>query len=165
MTPNVRPRFRTDLVAEPIDDGGHRFIDVIDPDNGNVFRFYDVEYSIACAMDGERDVPGLVRWAKEELGIEPSPSELATVITTLGDLGYLDSGAAGSGAHDQELVRGVVSAPRGAAPKVEDVELGVAGSVSPREEAPLVAEQVELGTAGAHTKPTARASASVPRTP
>ena len=30
MTPNVRPRFRTDLVAEPIDDGGHRFIDVID---------------------------------------------------------------------------------------------------------------------------------------
>src|SRR2546421_7388423 len=87
-----RPRFRQDLVAEPIEDSGRRFIDVADPDSGNVFRFYDVEYSLACAMDGERDVAGIVRWAQEELGLKPTPNEIQTVIATLGDLGYLDRG-------------------------------------------------------------------------
>ena len=56
-----RPRFRQDLVAELVEDGKHRFIDVADPDNGQVFRFYEIEYSLACAMDGERDVAGIVR--------------------------------------------------------------------------------------------------------
>ena len=84
MTQLDRPRFRQDLVAEPIDDSGTRFIDVMDPDSGNVFRFFEVEYSLACAMDGERDVPSIVQWAKEELGVAPSPSEVRTVIATLG---------------------------------------------------------------------------------
>ncbi|MEZ4363115.1 MAG: hypothetical protein R3B48_23270 [Kofleriaceae bacterium] len=85
------PRLREDLVAEAIEDQGARFIDVIDPDTGSSFRFYDVEYALACAMDGERDVPGLVQWAQEELGIVPSDNELRTVISTLGELGYLDA--------------------------------------------------------------------------
>ncbi|HWU89074.1 MAG TPA: hypothetical protein VN253_17535 [Kofleriaceae bacterium] len=89
-----RPRFRQDLVAEPIEDHGAKFIDVMDPDSGNVFRFYEVEFSIACAMDGERDVSSLVRWAQEELGVTPSPNEVRTVIATLGELGYLDQTAA-----------------------------------------------------------------------
>ena len=84
------PRFRQDLVAEPIDDGGARFIDVMDPDSGNMFRFYEVEYSLACAMDGERDVAGIVQWAQEELGLTPTPAEVRTVIATLGDLGFID---------------------------------------------------------------------------
>ncbi len=80
-----RPRFRQDLVAEPIEDGNTRFIDVMDPDSGNVFRFYEVEYSLACAMDGERDVPGILRWAQEELGLSASANEVKSVIATLGD--------------------------------------------------------------------------------
>ncbi len=67
-----RPRFRQDLVAEPIDDNGAKFIDVADPDSGHVFRFYEVEYSLACAMDGERDIAGICRWAQEELGVSPT---------------------------------------------------------------------------------------------
>ena len=58
MTAIAHPRFRTDLVAEPIDDGGKRFIDVVDPDSGNGFRFFEIEYSLACAMDGARDIAG-----------------------------------------------------------------------------------------------------------
>ncbi len=88
-----RPRFRQDLVAEAIEDNGARYIDVIDPDTGGEFRFFEAEYAVACAMDGERDIAGLVRWAEEELGIKPSASELKSVIATLGDLGYLDAGA------------------------------------------------------------------------
>ena len=109
------PRFRTDLVAEPIVDDGHRFFDVADTDTGSIFRFYEVEYSLACAMDGERDIPKLVSWAQEELGITPTPTELSSVILTLGDLGYLEQTGAPA-----ELVEPV----RPAAP---NVQLGPAG--------------------------------------
>src|SRR6185436_1092774 len=89
-----RPRFRQDLFAEAVDEQGAKYIDVMDPDTGGVFRFYEVEFSIACAMDGERDVPGLVQWARDELGVTPTTNEVLTVIATLGDLGYLDMAAA-----------------------------------------------------------------------
>ena len=92
MSATDRPTFRTDLVSRPIDAAGHRFIEVTDPDSGSSFRFYEVEYAIACAMDGERDIYSLASWARIELGVEPSPDELLTVIGTLSDLGYLDTG-------------------------------------------------------------------------
>jgi biotin carboxyl carrier protein len=164
------PRFRTDLVAEPIDEDGQRFIDVIDPDTGSAFRFYEVEYSIACAMDGARNLSGLVDWAREELGITPSAGELETVIATLGDLGYL----AGAG-FEAELAPGVVAPTYGepdvAAPDIElgaggvssgwsapvaaplpsagDVELGMAGGGAPRSAPAAVALDAGLGPAGA----------------
>jgi hypothetical protein len=149
MTPMTdRPRFRTDLVAEPIEEGGHRYIDVVDPDTGNGFRFFDVEYSLACAMDGERDLAGLVQWAKEDLGIEPSTKELATVISTLGDLGYLSTGEAAVDGEDLGLQPGVVAGPRAAfgAP-AEDVELGQYERPTARMD-PLPKGDFELGLAG-----------------
>ncbi len=85
------PRFRTDLVAQPIESDGQRFVDVTDPDSGQTFRFYEVEYFMASAMDGSKDVPALLKWALTELGVEPAESELAVVISTLRDLGYLES--------------------------------------------------------------------------
>jgi hypothetical protein len=93
-----RPRFRQDLVAEPIEDGANRFIDVMDPDTGTLFRFFEVEYSLACAMDGQRDVAGIVKWADEELGLKTNAKEVSTVIATLGELGYLERGAAAAAA-------------------------------------------------------------------
>jgi hypothetical protein len=93
-----RPRFRQDLLAEAVDEQGAKYIDVMDPESGNVFRFYEVEFSIACAMDGERDVAGLVKWARDELGVTPTDREVRTVIATLGDLGYLEMIAASKAA-------------------------------------------------------------------
>ena len=66
MSSLARPRFRQDLLAEAIEENGARFIDVIDPDSGDEFRFYELEYAMACAMDGERDVAGLVKWELAE---------------------------------------------------------------------------------------------------
>jgi hypothetical protein len=86
-----RPRFRNDLVAQPIEEEGVRYVDVTDPLSGSTFRFYDVEYSIACAMDGDRDLDGLAEWTRTELGIETSPDELANVVNTLTELGYLEA--------------------------------------------------------------------------
>jgi len=94
-TTGDRPRFRQDnLIAEAIDDNNTRFIDVLDPESGTLFRFYETEYALACAMDGQRDVAGIVRWAEEELGIKPNPKEVRNVIATLGDLGFIDGAAA-----------------------------------------------------------------------
>ncbi|HUJ62204.1 MAG TPA: hypothetical protein VLX92_27040 [Kofleriaceae bacterium] len=158
-----RPRFRQDLVAEPIDDNGTRFIDVADPDSGSVFRFYEVEYSIACAMDGERDVAGLVRWAREELGVQPSASEVQTVISTLGELGYLETAAraaalaaqpAAANAHaptnDEHLRPGVVVGAPPAASRIE-VELGRPGAPAAHEPELPAAPALELGAPGART--------------
>jgi hypothetical protein len=93
-----RPRFRQDLVAEAVEDGGNKFIDVADPDTGNVFRFFEVEFSIACAMDGQRDAAGIRDWAKEELGLMPSLNEVRNVIASLKDLGFIEAGSAGAAA-------------------------------------------------------------------
>ena len=172
ITSHDRPRLREDLVAEAIEDRGVRFIDVIDPDNGNSYRFYDVEYSLACAMDGERDIPGLVRWAQEELGIAPSPRELQTVISTLGDLGYLDrTDVAVASAADPGLVAGVrpgvaaqksgievelgrfQSPPAMAAAPAAEVELGAAGPSAGAVSAPEAVVDVELGRSGAAPAP------------
>ena len=61
----MRPKFRHDhLLAEPLEDNGSKYVDVMDPDTGSMFRFYEVEFSIACGMDGARDVPQLIAWAK-----------------------------------------------------------------------------------------------------
>ncbi|MEO8842824.1 MAG: hypothetical protein ABI591_13865 [Kofleriaceae bacterium] len=158
-----RPRFRQDLVAEPIEDGHTKFIDVMDPDSGNVFRFYEVEYSLACAMDGERDVPGIMRWAQEELGLSASASEVKTVIATLGDLGYLDGAAARpqetstppsakpsiwdppAPAPDDMLGRGVVVGQKRHDTPVPDLELGNAGSSASQSHAPAPpASNIEL---------------------
>jgi hypothetical protein len=98
QTSTERPRFRQDLVAEPIEDGATRFIDVMDPDSGTLYRFFEVEYSLACAMDGQRDIAGIVKWADEELGLKTSAKEVNNVIATLGDLGYLERGAAAAAA-------------------------------------------------------------------
>jgi hypothetical protein len=169
-----RPRFRTDLVAEPIEEAGQRFVDVIDPDTGSAFRFYDVEYSLACAMDGERDIEGLVAWAREELGVAPTSDELSTVIATLGDLGYIEA-AATAGAqrpiNDLDLgapdaLRPGVTSKRPETPRgeVDDVELGFADARNrPPSVAPPVrdsfddVEDVELGHAPA--------AAQAPRAP
>ncbi|HZJ62315.1 MAG TPA: hypothetical protein VFD36_02260, partial [Kofleriaceae bacterium] len=142
-----RPRFRQDLVAELIDEQGARFIDVMDPDSGNLFRFYEVEYSLACAMDGERDVPGIVKWAQEELGMTPSQQEVRNVIATLGDLGFIDTGAQ---AASPDLAGGVVVGNQVRGQAAAQVDLGTAGG-APHQRVPSVtpAPDFALGAPGA----------------
>ena len=160
-TSNDRPVFRQDLVAEAIEEQGAKFIDVMDPDTGNVFRFFEVEYSLACAMDGQRDVAGIVKWAQEELGLTPSPREVQSVIATLADLRFIETGATklsdvpeakaaamspeksdfdehndattiGTAAHrDEELAPGILVGAASHGPSGDDVELGRSGGAAP----------------------------------
>jgi hypothetical protein len=159
-----RPRFRQDLIAETVEHHGARFIDVMAPEGDNVFRFYEVEYSLACGMDGERDIAGIVKWAQDELGLTPSPQEVRTVIATLGELGFIAAGdsaeAAGTAAADAgpELAAGVVTeAPetgiggRAARPTPSGFDLGAAGADhgdTERSAPPPSAPDLVLGSAG-----------------
>jgi len=149
------PRFRTDLVATPLEIEGKRFIDVTDPDSEQTFRFYEVEYSVACAMDGARDIDGLMEWSKQELGLEPSLDELEMVVSTLDDLGYLD--VAGSG--DIELgTAGPPESQRAQAVHADDIALGGSGAspiAPPRPNSPAEAAAVELGMPGKQSPPPA----------
>ena len=144
-----RPFFRTDLVSRPLADGGQRFVEVTDPDSGNSFRFYEIEYAIACAMNGDRDVNGLVEWAKIELGLEPSPSELQTVIGTLEDLGYLGVEAASPAADARSRS---APAPQAAAPAAARPAATAPRTVTPPSApAPMAArggDEFQLGAPG-----------------
>lgn len=168
MEPGVspRPRFRQDLIAEPIDDAADaqaRFIDVMNPDSGHVFRFYEVEYSLACGMDGERDVTGIVKWAKDELGLTASMREVEAVIATLNELGYLEPGTAvatAPAAEPKRVVAPVESAPaststraprqpKPAAPaEVAPTSAAAAGSAPKSGDRAAAASDFELGHAG-----------------
>lgn len=175
---NDKPRFRNDLVAQYIEDGGVQYVDVTDPNSGNTFRFYDVEYSIACAMNGDRDLPGLVEWTRAELGLETSADELMSVVSTLTELGYLDGagengesfelGAPGkTDFQAQPTVRGGVPVVELGAPGagaasdlpversvrsggVEDVELGAPGKsdLAVPRPEPIPGPPLELGAPG-----------------
>jgi hypothetical protein len=134
-----RPRFRQDLIAETVEQSGARFIDVMAPEGGDVFRFYEVEYSLACGMDGERDVAGIVRWAQDELGLTPSHQEVRAVISTLADFGFIDNG---------ELAAGVVAPPPDRAEADSGVELGAAGPVVGRAPSLPPAPDFALGAPG-----------------
>lgn len=138
------PRFRTDLVAQPLEVDGQRFIDVTDPDSATTFRFYEAEYSVACAMDGRRDIGTLVQWAKAELGLDPSPDEVQTVVRTLGELGYLTAGAA-------PVPRVAVTPVAAPVAAFDDDELGLGAPGAPAAAvaAPVASANVELGDAGA----------------
>ncbi len=163
-----RPRFRQDLVAEPIEDGASRFIDVMDPDSGTLFRFFEVEYALACAMDGQRDAGGIVKWADEELGLKTSVKEVGTVIATLGDLGYLERGAEAAAAAAAptkrptpaggiNLEKGVVHGTARPATPTPPVELGQAGTQPTRKEELPRAPELELGAPGPAAAGAARA--------
>ena len=170
-----RPRFRHDLIAESVQEGGHKFVDLGDPESGSLFRLYEVEFSIACGMDGERDVAGIVQWAKDELGLMPSVNEVRSVIAALGQHGFLDqadaaraaaterptAAAAAAASRGPELGAGVVvgQQPKPAAGRA-DVELGASGGPAAKPAQPMPkGAAIELGTPGA------TATAKPPRSP
>ncbi len=154
-----RPLFRYDLQTTAIQESGHRYVDVTDPNGGKSFRFYEVEYAVACGMDGQRDVAAIVRWAMLELELQTTPAEVSAIVAKLAELEYIDVGAqagAITAADDSGFELGssgksAVSTARPAPPAVaSDVELGLAGRsdtvAEPKKES--IDSEFELGLAG-----------------
>jgi hypothetical protein len=151
----TRPKFRHDhLLAEAIEDNGSKYVDVMDPDTGSMFRFFEIEFSLACGMDGQRDVPQIITWAKEELGLLPTAVEVRNVIAQLGESGFLDLGAVAAAAAAAPVDQVAVapsrpSEPKRPAAKPVDDELAAGVVVGAQDRQPLPpAGDVELGRAG-----------------
>ena len=151
-----KPFFRYDLQTEAIEDGGQRFVEVTDPNGGKSFRFFEVEYAVACGMDGERSLEALVEWAKSELDLKTTTDELGAIVSKLSELAYLGAGeSTASQAEAQDEPAALPEIP--AAPVFDEpssgieVELGTSGKSPLREERPAppaVAADFELGVAG-----------------
>jgi len=166
QTTTARPRFRQDLVAELVEDGGQRFIDVADPDSGHMYRFFEVEYSLACGMDGQRDVAGIVKWAQDELGFSPTANEVQAVIAQLANLSFvgadrsIDTAATKVAAAQKadDLAKGIVVGKNASASPSVDVELGRAGTNATSREDKLPSADFALGASGAGAaRPVAKA--------
>ncbi len=150
-----KPFFRYDLQTEAIEEGGERFVEVTDPNGGKPFRFFEVEYAVACGMDGERDLEALVDWAKSELDLKTTTEELGAIVSKLSELQYLDAGSASASdvAQDEvaELPEIPVAPVRDQPSAGIEVELGTSGKSPLRDERaapPAVAADFELGLAG-----------------
>ncbi len=106
-----RPKFRDNLVAQPVEDAGIKWVEVSDPGSGRSFRFYDFEYLVASSMDGTRDAGDLVLHARQELGFETTPADLMQFVTELERLGYVTRAVPVDDAMDpHEAATGVVDA-------------------------------------------------------
>ena len=155
---SAKPRFRQDLVAELVEEGGQRFIDVADPDSGHMYRFFEVEYSLACGMNGERDVAGIVKWAQDELGFTPQTAEVQAVISQLSTLQFvgqdrtIDAAAtkvAAAQPKADDLAKGVVVGKQASASSNGDLELGRAGTNTAARDEKLPVADIALGASGA----------------
>src|SRR3954468_6134989 len=86
-----RPRFRSDLVATPLEADGVSYVETTDPRAGTSFRFYAVEHAIAEAFDG-RPLPEVATWARES-GLDLTVEQLSAFASHLTELGFLEPAA------------------------------------------------------------------------
>ena len=155
------PQFRNDLHSQLILREGTRLIEVTCPVSGTSFEFFETEYAVACAMDGQKDVDGLAAWSQAQLGFSPKTDELEAIVSKLTDLGYLSGSVPAVQASGADVADAPVDFELGASgpqadnatvaqPTDSDVALGSAGGTAPSnsEELP-VAAAVSLGVAGA----------------
>jgi multidrug efflux pump subunit AcrA (membrane-fusion protein) len=85
------PRIRPELQANATEEQGIKYFDVSDPKSGHKMRLYDFEWLLAQRMDGSRNFDEVATFAKERLGISPSPSDLQEYARKLEDLGFFEA--------------------------------------------------------------------------
>jgi multidrug efflux pump subunit AcrA (membrane-fusion protein) len=90
-----RPRFRRDLLAEPLEADGQRYVEVRDPSTGGSFRLYDLEYRVALAFDGLAFAQ-IIPWLRLATGLELAEDELREFASRLAELGLLEPDADGA---------------------------------------------------------------------
>ncbi|HEX4462718.1 MAG TPA: hypothetical protein VIA18_32305, partial [Polyangia bacterium] len=120
------PRIRPDLNATPAEEQGVKYFDVSDPRSGARMRLYDFEWLIAERMDGRRPFDEVASWARERLGIHPSPSDLENFASKLRELGFFElDGEPQRAAPDARTMMGEAPSPQngaGRAPAAEPVD-------------------------------------------
>jgi multidrug efflux pump subunit AcrA (membrane-fusion protein) len=84
------PRIRNDLKVTPAEEQGIKYFDVSDPRSGVRMRMYDFEWLIAERRNGARPFDEVASWARESLGLNPSPEDLSQYARRLSELGFFE---------------------------------------------------------------------------
>jgi len=79
-------RIRQDLKATPAEEQGVKYFDVADPRSGSKMRLYDFEWLIAEQLNGSRRFDEVAEYARDRLGIQPSPSDIQAYVERLAEL-------------------------------------------------------------------------------
>jgi hypothetical protein len=87
----MTPRIRQDLKATPAEEQGVKYFDVADPRSGSKMRLYDFEWLVAEQLNGSRRFDEVASFARERLGISPSPSDIEGYAKKLGELGFMEA--------------------------------------------------------------------------
>jgi hypothetical protein len=91
-------RLKPGLAVTRVEEDGIAYYDVLEPDTGNSFRFYEHEYLLAQQLAPGRALADISAWVRRELGVESRPEDLGVFIDQVRDLGFLEAPAAPFGA-------------------------------------------------------------------
>ncbi len=64
---------KSGLAVTRVEEEGIAYYDVLEPESGNTFRFYEHEYLLAQQLEPGRSLSEISGWVRRELGVESRP--------------------------------------------------------------------------------------------
>ena len=89
-------RLKPGLAVTRVEDEGIAYYDVLEPESGLSFRFYEHEYLLAQQLEPGRSLAEISAWVRRELGVESRPEDLGVFIDKVRELGFLEGQATGA---------------------------------------------------------------------
>jgi multidrug efflux pump subunit AcrA (membrane-fusion protein) len=90
-TASCPARLKSGLAATRVEEDGITYYDVLEPESGNSFRFYEHEYLLAQQLEPGRPLTEVSAWVRRELGVESRPEDLGVFIDKVRELGFLEA--------------------------------------------------------------------------
>ena len=87
-------RLKANLVVTCVREGGIPYVDVLEPDTGRSFRFYEHEYLLAKELQPGKPYDELVRFVARRFGFETTPEAIDEFIRSVAEMGFLDQAEA-----------------------------------------------------------------------
>jgi biotin carboxyl carrier protein len=84
-------RLKAGLAVTRVEEDGIGYVDVLEPESGNSFRFYEHEYLLALQLEPGRSLADLSAWVKNELGVESRPEDVQVFVDQVRKLGFLEA--------------------------------------------------------------------------
>jgi membrane fusion protein (multidrug efflux system) len=87
-------RLKPGLAVTRVEDEGITYFDVLEPETGNSFRFYEHELLLAQQLEPGRPLADISAWVRRELEVESRPEDVQVFIDKVRELGFLEAVAA-----------------------------------------------------------------------
>jgi hypothetical protein len=84
-------RLKPGLAVTRVEDEGITYYDVLEPESGNSFRFYEHEFLLAQQLEPGRPLADISAWVRRELEVESRPEDVQVFIDKIKELGFLEA--------------------------------------------------------------------------